>query len=495
MRATRPATFLKVDPSDGFTKQINRLCLAFESLRLNMQTARQSGFLDEARRRKPMAIPYIAARIVNLTERSGVCAIIAYLGRTTVHASRTGIRHDYRRLAGFVVYEDIWLPEEAPALMTKPKDLANAMEAAERVRTWDEDRQRFPQPAWSLIIALPPDSEVTLDEAIEIVGRIVTEIWGEYRLAAYVAIHEPRLRERTARSPNRHAHVVLSLRELTPAGFTDTKVRELFARVRTTSEQNSTRGSAKQPYYVAEGVSWPDLAWSVQNRYFLEIGSELRVQPIAAVPQDHWSALTWSTEREAVEKYLNSLRKQNQAFALGDELKLVTVLMRGRSTLLLQDLRTFLERCIDDPVRRRDRFHAILAHPEIVECVSPRQSTKVDRITTREIHRLLINTIEVVDRHLTTRSLKLRAVRGGTPQEVIEAIEDALKTWVDRSGTNGGSGRGTHIVLTGRLRSHVDTRDWIARAGLTVHEAALAEELESGLGNWGPGTLVVLPRA
>jgi hypothetical protein len=442
-----------------------------------------------------MAIPYIAARIVRLTETSGPCAIIAYLGRTTVRAQRTGIRHDYRRLTGDVVYEDVWLPEEAPARLAGPAALANAMEAAERVRTWD-DRQRLPQPAWSLIIALPPDREVSLDEAIEIVDRIVAEIRGEYRLAAYVAIHEPRLRKRTALSPNRHAHVILPLRELTPDGFATTKLRELFARVRTMSDTIRERASVKRPYYVAEGVSWPDLAWSVQNRYFLEIGSELRVQPIAAVPQDHWPALMWSTEPEAVDKYLRDLHKQNRAFALDDGLELVTVLMRGRSTLLLEDLRAFLERCIDDPATRRDRINAILAHPEIVECVPSRQGAKADRITTREIHRLLTDAIAVVDRCVKNQSERLQAVRGSTSQEVINAIQDALKKWgVDRSNTDNEGTEGTDVVLIGESLSHIDGDRWIPVTGLTEGKPTPVQKLKGPPEEWKLAQLVVLPRA
>jgi len=109
-------------------------------------------------------------------------------------------------------------------------------------------RKRWPQVAAPFIIALPPDEELTVDEAFELIDRIVARIIGDRSLAVVIAIHDPRLITPGAR--NRHAHVVVMLRHLHRDGF-GKKVRDLFARARL---------GARAKHYLAEGIDWPTLS-------------------------------------------------------------------------------------------------------------------------------------------------------------------------------------------------------------------------------------------
>jgi hypothetical protein len=442
-----------------------------------------------------MAIPYIAARFMRMKECVGPCAMIAYLARSTVFDRRTKKRFDFRRHGGDVVFEAVWLPDGASPNLTHPATLANSMQEAEKSRTLREDRQRFPQFGLSLVIALPPDREVTLDEAIALVRRIVDAIRGTWKLAAYIAIHEPRLRQATAHSPNRHAHVILSLREVTGSGFSRRKTREIVARVRTMSKARRQQHPARPPHYVAEGVDWPDLSWTIQNRFFLELGLDLRVQPIAAVPQKHWSKLTWSHNAKRVSQELAELRRANLSYALGDEPTLVKSLLRGRSTLLRRDLEAFLERYIDGDAARRDRLDAILAHPDILECVVPREKLRADRITTREIHEELSRAVEAVDRHVTTSDLSFLMVRESTKDMTAAVVRSAIENLVTKRQASASARPLTQVVVCGSNLSHVDSFTWISELALPCRYTTLSQELAARLETWSPDTLVVLPRA
>jgi hypothetical protein len=53
------------------------------------------------------------------------------------------------------------------------------------------NRKRLPQIGVALISALPPDREITLDEAKEIAWQIVFEARRGYGLAIYLVIHDP----------------------------------------------------------------------------------------------------------------------------------------------------------------------------------------------------------------------------------------------------------------------------------------------------------------
>jgi hypothetical protein len=442
-----------------------------------------------------MAIPYIAATFMRIRAEVGPCAFIAYLGRSTVLVQGTPKRHDFRRHGGDVVYEGVWLPDNASPKFAKPSTLANRVQQAERIRTLDEDRKRLPQWGLALVIALPPDQETTLDEAIEITQRIVAQIRGEFRLAAYIAIHEPRLRDETAHSPNRHAHVVFPFREISGTTLSKRKVRDLVARVRTMSKAIRDRNSVKRPVYVAEGVAWPDLSWAVQNRFFLELGLDLRVQPIAAVPQKHWNRLTWISEPETVSATLDQLWHANHAYALGDELTLVTTLMRGRSTLLLQDLKAFLARCIDGPTERRDRLDAILAHPDILECATHGPRDTVDRITTRAIHEKISDAIAAVDRRLSANDQWLRVIRGSTASVTQQVTQKTVLGLMASGDAPNAIHLPTQVVVCGAHLSHTDSRDWTENLPFAVRSTTVAKEMNTEVKEWSAQTLVILPQA
>ena len=109
-------------------------------------------------------------------------------------------RLDFTRLRSDLVYSGLWLPEGAPLEFADIEHLAIENDAAEmrRVRNL-AGSLRPPQIGVALITALPPDGEVTLDEAQEIGWRILHEARQRSRLPIYLAIHDPSLQSPGAR--------------------------------------------------------------------------------------------------------------------------------------------------------------------------------------------------------------------------------------------------------------------------------------------------------
>jgi hypothetical protein len=121
----------------------------------------------------------------------------------------------------------------------------------------------------SVIIALPPESEVSLDEAVTIARRIALSPCGSHSVPIHIAIHNALV--------NRHAHAAIGFRTMAPDGEFGLKIPELFACF-------SVYGAKAK---VSEGTDWPDISWEIQATLFLERGIDLVVDPFAPVPEEH----------------------------------------------------------------------------------------------------------------------------------------------------------------------------------------------------------------
>ena len=153
------------------------------------------------------------------------------------------------------------------------------------------NRKRWPQIGAFAIVALPPDDEMTLDESLELLQRIVAHIIGTNALVAIVAVHDPRRTTPGAR--NRHAHVIVPLREVDRHGL-GKKVRNLVARPR--------RNSKARRNYMAEGTHWPGLAYEMLQSFLAELGTDDVVDPPALVGERHWPPSVVRNDPERIER-------------------------------------------------------------------------------------------------------------------------------------------------------------------------------------------------
>lgn len=132
-------------------------------------------------------------------------AAAAYRAGTLIEDRRTGQVHDYDRRSG-VVHAEIIAPENTPAWMTDRTALWNAVEIAEKRRDAQLSRE--------VQLALP--HELDASQRLSLVREYVRQAFVARGMVADIAIHAP---HRQGDDRNHHAHIMLTMREITGDGF------------------------------------------------------------------------------------------------------------------------------------------------------------------------------------------------------------------------------------------------------------------------------------
>lgn len=135
----------------------------------------------------------------------------AYRSGERLECDHYGKTHDYTRKQG-VVHSEIMAPDNAPEWATDRAKLWNAVEASENAQT--NRKWRTAQLALDLELSLP--HELTDAQRIDWTRRFVAQQFVAQGMIADVNIHRP---SRDGDDRNHHAHVMLTMRELTGDGF------------------------------------------------------------------------------------------------------------------------------------------------------------------------------------------------------------------------------------------------------------------------------------
>ena len=161
-----------------------------------------------------MAIFSVSVGVVGRSKGRQVCAAAAYQARTPIFDERQGIRFQYSNRDGEeLLAAEILRPAEAP-----PWDRQMLWNMAERV-----ERRKDAQTARTIRLALP--RELALDQMLALLRDFLKVQFVDRGLAVDFAIHD-----KTAADGGRqpHAHVLVSLRRLSPEGFCNKKDRTTF---------------------------------------------------------------------------------------------------------------------------------------------------------------------------------------------------------------------------------------------------------------------------
>ena len=152
-----------------------------------------------------MAIYHLSAKVIGRKAGRSSVAAAAYRSGGRLRDERQGVEHDYSRKCG-VVHAEILAPETAPDWMRDRDRLWNAVEAVER--------RKDAQLAREIEVALP--RELDRSARLELVRGFVEREFVGRGMIADLAIHEGRARDGREQP---HAHVMLTMRELTGEGF------------------------------------------------------------------------------------------------------------------------------------------------------------------------------------------------------------------------------------------------------------------------------------
>ncbi|MGE5530727.1 MAG: MobQ family relaxase [Bacteroidota bacterium] len=154
-----------------------------------------------------MAIYYINVQVIGRSAGRTATGAAAYRAGERIEDERTGQVFDYTRRGGEIESE-ILAPEGAPEWAQNRSELWNRVE--------QEERRADAQVAREIVVAFP--KELTPGEQRDLIRGYVQEQFVSHGMMADVAIH---------RNPgNPHAHIMLTMREIGPEGFSAKKNRE-----------------------------------------------------------------------------------------------------------------------------------------------------------------------------------------------------------------------------------------------------------------------------
>ena len=228
-----------------------------------------------------MADYRLSAKIIGRSSGRSSVAAAAYRAGEQLHDERTGLSHDYTRKNG-VLHSEILAPDNAPDWMTDRAKLWNAVEIVER--------RKDAQLAREIQLSLP--HELDEDQNRNMLLDFVQMHFVDRGMIADVAMHAP---DRTSDQRNIHAHVMLTLRELTSdGGFSNKKNRDWNTPEQLTDWRES----------------WADH----QNAVFKELGIDARV--------DHRSLADQDVDREPTQHLgpvANDMEKKGKGSRIGDE--------------------------------------------------------------------------------------------------------------------------------------------------------------------------------
>jgi hypothetical protein len=156
-----------------------------------------------------MAIYRLQIESITRTPYRGAPGAAAYRAGERIRDERTGELHNHSRRKD-VTHKEIMLPADLSGEpMDWAKDRATLWNTAERA-----EPRRNARVAREIQVTLP--AELPAERRLEMARAFSQEVADHYRVAVDLAVHDPRP---TGDQRNFHAHMLLTTREVTPAGL------------------------------------------------------------------------------------------------------------------------------------------------------------------------------------------------------------------------------------------------------------------------------------
>ena len=184
-------------------------------------------------------------------------AAAAYLSCSRIYNDYDGVQHDYTRKQG-LVWQQVFLPPQAPQEWQDREKLWNAVEAAEKAKDSRLARE--------FVVALP--IELNQEQQISLIEKFVQEQFVADGMCADVAIHD-------TDGHNPHAHILLTVRPLDEKGQWQYKTEKEYLCVRNGEE----RGFTAAEFLKAQKEGW-------EKQYPYKVGKKkVYMAPSAAEAQ------------------------------------------------------------------------------------------------------------------------------------------------------------------------------------------------------------------
>lgn len=167
------------------------------------------------------------SKIVSRGMGRSVVAASAYMSCSRLYNDYDGIQHDYTRKQG-LIWQDVFLPPQAPQEWRDREQLWNAVEAAEKTKDSRLARE--------IIVALPVELEP--DEQIALTSAYISQQFAADGMCADVAIHD-------TDGHNPHAHILLTMRPLNEDGTWQYKTEKEYLCMKDGEERGFTAAEFK----------------------------------------------------------------------------------------------------------------------------------------------------------------------------------------------------------------------------------------------------------
>jgi hypothetical protein len=238
-----------------------------------------------------MAIYHLAAQEFSRGAGDSAVHAAAYRARCVLVDERTGLKHDYSRKAGELLFEGIYAPKDAPDWARDRAQLWNHVEAFEKHRRAILARE--------FVIALP--HELTLEQARRAVQDWVRDNFTRKGLIADVTIHAP---SADGDERNMHAHVMVVTRKLDGSEFVRTKER---------FDTYTEKDEARKAELNGLRESWARIGNRHLERYGFEPTLDhrtLEAQGLQREPTMHMGKSATAIEREGKPSELGDVNRE-----------------------------------------------------------------------------------------------------------------------------------------------------------------------------------------
>jgi Ti-type conjugative transfer relaxase TraA len=335
-----------------------------------------------------MAIYHLSAKIISRKHGQSVVASAAYRSASEIHDERLDLNFNYTKKRG-VEHTEIMAPAGAPAWVHDRSKLWNAVESAEK--------RKDAQLAREIELALPV--ELKKGEQLALLKDFVTQQFVSKGMVADFAIHRDN-------PENPHAHVLLTLRQLTPEGF--------GAKARAWNDRS-------------ELMSWRAGWEEVTNAHLAHAGLSVRIDHRSLKAQHleltPGRKIGVSRERQAEEDLppriaeriagQREIARENGERILADPRLALKGLTHMQATFTEHDLAKYLHTRTDGAEQFRAAYLKVIAHGELVRLGHDERGHK--RYTSREM--LSIEKAMLTRAERMTRSLHHRV--GGYRQHAV----------------------------------------------------------------------------
>lgn len=280
-----------------------------------------------------MAICYARLEFLKRTSGKNAVAKSAYNSRDKAHFEGNQVMAEktYSWLGREKpAYHQIMLPGHVDRAYLSAEFLWNAVEKAERKKNAVVGSE--------LVLALPDDDTITLEDKIELTKSFVHQNFISKGFAAQIDIHSPEnaitnseVAEEEKGSNNWHAHIQVTPRRFLEDGKT-------FEKNKPRENVTELRGGR-----VISGLNWGKLWTQHQNEYFEQRGLNLRVDPSGVVPQKHLGPYRMRGRAFSLLSENDALMELNQLES-SDAQKILGKIIETKSVFSKEEVDQFLQK-------------------------------------------------------------------------------------------------------------------------------------------------------